>query len=110
VIAAADVAKSMAAAAVVFLVLLAQRHDNTTLAAAAATIPIGTIIGLVAFASADPSRAEHFTRSAVLALPVWGAFAISTFLLIRVVDWRLALASGVVVWLGAALIYLYLSR
>jgi hypothetical protein len=30
--------------------------------------------------------------------------------LIRVVDWRLALASGVVVWLGAALIYLYLSR
>jgi hypothetical protein len=71
----------------VFVILLAQRRDNSALAA---TVAIGTIIGLTAFASADPSGAQTFTRSAVLALPVWGAFAISTFLLTRVLDWRLA--------------------
>ncbi len=92
------VAKSIAAATVVFLILLAQRNDDSELAAAAATVPIGTTIGLIAFASGDPSRAETFTRSAVLALPVWGAFALSTFLLTRVVDWRLAPDS----WSGSA--------
>ena len=106
----AVLAKSIASATVVFLILLAQRHDNSSLAAAAATVPIGTIIGLVAFASADPSRAQTFTRSAVLALPVWGAFAISTFLLTRVVDWRLAVVAGLLIWLGAALLYLHLTR
>jgi uncharacterized membrane protein (GlpM family) len=102
--------KAIAAAAVVFLVLLAQRHDNSALAAAAATIPIGTITGLVAFASADPAGAQTFTRSAVLALPVWGAFALSTFALTRVVDWRLAIAAGLLIWFGAAVLYLQLAR
>jgi hypothetical protein len=41
---------------------------------------------------------------------VWGAFAISTFLLTRVLDWRLAVGAGLVVWLGAALLYLHLTR
>ena len=104
------VAKSVAAAVVIFLILLAHRNDNTTLAAAAATIPIGTIVGLVAFASADPSRGEAFTRCAVLALPVWGAFAISTFLLIRIVEWRLAVGAGMLVWLAAAMLYVHLTR
>jgi uncharacterized membrane protein (GlpM family) len=94
----------------VFLILLAQRHDNSALAAALATVPIGTIIGLIAFASADPSGAHAFTRSAVLALPVWGAFAISTFLLTRVIEWRMAVGAGILVWLGAALLYLHLAR
>ena len=105
-----DIAKSIASATVVFLILLAQRRDNSALAAAAATVPIGTIIGLIAFASADPSRAQAFTRSAVLALPVWGAFAISTFLLTRVLDWRLAVGAGLLVWFTAALLYLHLTR
>jgi uncharacterized membrane protein (GlpM family) len=105
-----DIAKSIASATVVFLILLAQRRDNCALAAAAATIPIGTIIGLIAFASADPSRAQTFTRSAVLALPVWGAFAISTFLLTRVLDWRLAVGAGLLVWFSAALVYLHLTQ
>jgi uncharacterized membrane protein (GlpM family) len=104
------IAKSIAAAVVVFLILLAQRRDNSALAATFATIPIGTIIGLTAFASADPSGAQTFTRSAVLALPVWGAFAISTFLLTRVLDWRLAVAAGLLVWVSAALLYLHLAR
>jgi uncharacterized membrane protein (GlpM family) len=103
-------AKSAAAAGVVFLILLAQRHDDSALAAAIATIPIGTIIGLVAFAGADPSGAHAFTRSAVLALPLWGAFTISTFLLTRVLDWRLAVAAGLLVWAAAALVYLHLTR
>ena len=103
------IVKSIASATVVFLILLAQRHDNSALAATAATIPIGTLIGLVAFAGADPSRAQSFARSAVLALPVWGAFAVSTFLLMRVLDWRLAVAAGLLVWLGAALLYLHLT-
>ena len=85
------IAKTIAAAVVVFLILLAQRRDSSALAAAAATVPIGTVIGLVAFASADPSGAHAFTRSAVVALPVWGSFATSTFVLTRVLDWRLAL-------------------
>jgi hypothetical protein len=34
------------------------------------------------------------------ALPVWGAFAISAFLLTNVVDWRLAVGAGLLVWLG----------
>jgi hypothetical protein len=75
-----SLANAIAAAGVVFLVLLAQRQDNSAPAAAA-------------FAGADPSRAQTFTRSAVLALPVWGAFTISTFLLTRIVDWRLALGA-----------------
>jgi uncharacterized membrane protein (GlpM family) len=104
------IAKSIAAAAVVFLILLAQRRDNSALAAAVATVPIGTIIGLTAFASADPSGAETFTRSAVLALPLWAAFAISTFLLTRVLDWRLAVGAGLLVWFTAALLYLQLTR
>jgi uncharacterized membrane protein (GlpM family) len=104
------IAKSIALAIVVFFILLAQRRNNTELAAAAATVPIGTIIGLVAFASADPSRAQTFTRSAVLALPVWGAFVISTFLLTRVLDWRLAVGAGLLVWFSAALLYLHLTR
>jgi uncharacterized membrane protein (GlpM family) len=104
------IAKSVAAAGVVLLILLAQRHDDSAVAAAVATVPIGTIIGLVAFAGGDPSRAHTFTRSAVLALPVWAAFALSTFLLTRVLDWRLALGAGLLVWLGAALVYLQLTR
>ena len=104
------IAKSLAAATVVFLILLAQRHSNSSLAAAVATVPIGTIAGLVAFGSADPSGAQTFSRSAVLALPVWGAFAVSTFLLTRVLDWRLAVGAGLVVWCGAALLYLHLTR
>ena len=104
------IAKTIAAAIVVFLILLAQRRDNSALAAAAATVPIGTVIGLVAFASADPSRAHAFTRSAILALPVWGSFATSTFLLTRVLDWRLAVGAGLLVWLGAALLYLHLTH
>ena len=105
------IAKSIAAATVVFLILQAQRHDNSSLAAAAATVPIGTVLSaLVAFASADPSRAQTFARSAVLALPVWCAFAISTFLLTRVVDWRPAVGAGLLIWCGAALVYLRLSR
>jgi uncharacterized membrane protein (GlpM family) len=104
------IAKSVAAAAVVFLILLAQRHDDSALAAAIATIPIGTTLGLVAFASADPSGAHTFTRSAVLALPVWSAFAISTFLLTRVLDWRLAVCAGLLIWVVAALVYLRLTR
>jgi uncharacterized membrane protein (GlpM family) len=104
------IAKSIAAGTVVFLILLAQRHDNSAMAAATATVPIGTIIGLIAFAGGDPSRAHSFTRSAVLALPVWAAFAISTFLLTRVLDWRLAVAAGLLAWLGAALVYLHLTR
>jgi uncharacterized membrane protein (GlpM family) len=103
-------ANGAAAAGVVFLVLMAQRQDNSALAAAAATVPIGTIIGLVAFAASDPSRAQTFSRSAVLALPVWGAFTISTFLLTRIVDWRLALGAGLLVWFAAALLYLHLTR
>ena len=103
------IAKSIATVAVVLLILLAQRHDNSALAAAVATVPIGTIIGLVAFASGDASRAQTFTRSAVLALPVWGAFAISTFLMTRVLDWRLAVGAGLLVWLGAALLYLHVT-
>jgi uncharacterized membrane protein (GlpM family) len=106
----AVVAKSAAAAGVVFLILLAQRHDDSALAAAIATIPIGTFIGLVAFASGDPSGAHAFTRSAVLALPVWGAFAISTFLLTRVLDWRMAVGAGLLIWAAAALVYLHLTR
>ena len=103
------IAKSIAAAVVVLLVLLAQRRDNSALAAAAATVPIGTVIGLVAFASADPSGARTFTRSALLALPVWASFAISAFLLTRVLDWRLAVGAGLLVWLSAAL-YLHLTH
>jgi uncharacterized membrane protein (GlpM family) len=104
------IAKTIAAAIVVFLILLAQRRDNSALAAAVATLPIGTAIGLVAFASADPSGAQTFTRSAVLALPVWGSFAISTFLLTRVLDWRVAMGTGFIVWLGASLLYLHLTQ
>jgi uncharacterized membrane protein (GlpM family) len=94
------VAKSIASATIVFLVLLAQRHSNDALAALAATLPVGTIIGVIAFASAEPSGAQTFTRSAVLALPVWGAFAVSTHLLTRVLDWRVAVAAGS--WSGPA--------
>jgi uncharacterized membrane protein (GlpM family) len=103
------VAKSIAAAIVVFLILEAQRRDNSALAAAAATVPIGTVIGLVAFGSADPSGAHTFARSAVLALPVWAAFAVATFTLTRIVDWRLAVVIGALVWFGAALLYLHLT-
>jgi uncharacterized membrane protein (GlpM family) len=103
------IAKCIAVVAVVLLILLAQRHDNSALAAAVATVPIGTIIGLMAFAGGDPNRAHTFARSAVLALPVWGAFAISTFLLTRVLDWRLAACAGLLVWLIAALAYLHLT-
>jgi uncharacterized membrane protein (GlpM family) len=104
------IAKAIGAAAIVLLVLLAQRHDNAAVAATVATVPIGTIVALVAFGSADPARAQTFAGNAVLALPVWAAFAISTFLLMRVVDWRLAVAAGVVAWFGAALLYLQLTR
>jgi uncharacterized membrane protein (GlpM family) len=104
------IAKSVASATVVFLILLAQRQSDTAMAAAAATLPIGTLIGLIAFASADPSGAQTFTRSAVLALPVWGTFAVSTFLLTRMLDWRIAVGAGLLIWLAAALIYLHLSR
>ena len=104
------IAKSVASASVVFLILMAQRQSDTAMAAAVATLPIGTLIGLVAFASADPDRAQTFTRSAVLALPVWATFAISTFLLTRVVDWRLAVGAGLLAWFTAALLYLHLSR
>jgi uncharacterized membrane protein (GlpM family) len=103
-------ANGIAVASVVFLVLLAQRQDNSALAATAATMPIGTIIGLVEFAAADPSRAQTFKRNAVLALPVWGAFTISIFLLTRIVDWRLALGAGLLVWFATALLYLHLTR
>jgi hypothetical protein len=82
------IAKSLAAATVVFLIPLAQRHSNSSLAGAVATVPRGTIAGLVAFASADPSGAQTFTRSAVLALP----------------------GAGLLVWCGAALLYLHLTR
>jgi uncharacterized membrane protein (GlpM family) len=104
------IAKTTAVATVVFYILLAQRHDNSALAAAAATVPIGTIIGLIAFASGDPAGAQTFARSAVLALPVWSSFAVATFLLTRVLDWRLALGAARLVWLGAALVYLHLTR
>jgi uncharacterized membrane protein (GlpM family) len=104
------IAKSICAATVVFLILLAQRHGNSALAAVAATLPIGTLIGTIAFASADPSGARTFTRSAVLALPVWSAFVASTFLLTRVLDWRLAVGAGLLIWLLAALLYLHLTR
>jgi uncharacterized membrane protein (GlpM family) len=104
------IAKSVASATVVFLILLAQRQSDTAMAAAAATLPIGTLIGLIAFASADPSGAQTFTRSAVLALPVWGVFAVSTFLLTRMLDWRIAVGAGLLIWLAAALLYLHLSR
>jgi uncharacterized membrane protein (GlpM family) len=104
------IAKSVAVVAVVLLILLAQRHNDSALAAAVATVPIGTVIGLVAFAGGDASRAQTFTRSAVLAVPVWSAFAISTFLMTRVLDWRLALVAGLLVWLGAALVYLHAAR
>jgi uncharacterized membrane protein (GlpM family) len=104
------IVKSVAAAAVVFLILLAQRHDDSALAAALATMPIGTMFGLVAFAGADPSGAHTFSRSAVLALPLWAAFAISTFLLTRVLDWRLAAGAGLLIWAAAALAYLHLRR
>ena len=104
------IAKSIASATVVFLILLAQRQSDSAMAAAVATLPIGTLIGLVAFASDDPSGAHAFTRSAVLALPVWSAFAVSTFLLTRVLDWRLAVTAGFLVWCGAALLYLRVTR
>jgi uncharacterized membrane protein (GlpM family) len=104
------IAKFIVATAVVWLILLAQRRDNSALAAAVATAPIGTIVGLVAFAGGDPSRAHTFTRSAVLALPVWGAFALSTFLLTRLLDWRLAVGAGLLVWVGAVLVYLSVTR
>jgi len=103
------IVKSIAAAVVVFLILQAQRRDDSALAAAAATVPIGTVIGFVAFASADPSSAQTFARSAVLALPVWSAFTIAIFTLTMVVDWRLALVAGALIWLGAALVYLHLT-
>jgi uncharacterized membrane protein (GlpM family) len=103
------IAKSVAAALVVFLILQAQRRDNSALAAAAATVPIGTVIGFVAFGNADPSGAQTFARSAVLALPVWAVFAIATFALTRIVDWRLALVAGTLAWFGAALLYLHLT-
>jgi hypothetical protein len=106
----AVVAKSIAAAIVVFLVLQAQRRDDSALAAAAATVPIGTVFGFIASASADPSGAQSFARSAVLALPVWAAFAIVTFALTRIVDWRLAVCAGGLVWFGAVLLYLHLNR
>ncbi len=104
------IAKSVASATVVFLILLAERQRDSAMAAAIATLPIGTLIGLVAFAGADPSGAHAFTRSAVLALPVWSAFAVSTFLLTRVLDWRLAVTAGLLVWCGAALLYLRVTR
>jgi uncharacterized membrane protein (GlpM family) len=104
------IAKSIGVATVVFLILLAQRHGNSALAAVAATLPIGTLIGTIAFASADPSGARAFTRSAVLATPVWGAFVASTFLLTRVLDWRLAVGAGLLIWIVAALLYLRLTR
>jgi uncharacterized membrane protein (GlpM family) len=104
------IAKSIAVGIVALPIFLAQRHDDSALAAAAATLPIGTIIGYIAFGSADPAGAQSFARSAVLALPVWAAFAIATFALTRVVDWRLAVGAGALVWLGAALIYLDLTH
>jgi hypothetical protein len=107
---ASVVGKSLAAGIVVFLILMAQRRDNSALAAAAATIPIGTIFGFIAFGSTDPSGAQTFARSAVLATPVWAAFAIVTFALTSIVDWRLAVGAGSLVWLGAALLYLHLAR
>ena len=103
------IAKSIVAAIVVSLILLAQRRDDSALAAAVATVPFGTIMGLVAFASADPSRAHAFARSALLALPVWSAFSLSTFLLTRVLEWRLAVGAGLLVWLASALLYLRVS-
>jgi uncharacterized membrane protein (GlpM family) len=104
------IAKSLGSAVVVFLILLAQRQSSSAMAAAVATVPIGTVVGFIAFASADPAGAQAFSRSAVLALPVWSAFAVSTFLLTRVLDWRLAVGAGLLVWLGAALLYLHLTR
>jgi uncharacterized membrane protein (GlpM family) len=103
------IAQSVAAAIVAIPIFLAQRHDDSALASVAATVPMGTIIGLIAFGRSDPSGAQTFARSAVLVLPVWAAFAIATFALTRVVDWRLALGAGVLVWLGAAVVYLHLT-
>jgi hypothetical protein len=45
----------------------------------------------------------------VLALPLRSAFVISTSLLVRVLEWRLAVGAGIVVWLGAAMLYLRLT-
>ena len=104
------IAQSVATAVVAIPIFLAQRHDDSALASVAATVPIGTIIGLIAFGRADPSGAQAFARSAVLVLPVWAAFAIATFALTRVLDWRLAVGAGAVVWFGAALLYLQLTR
>jgi uncharacterized membrane protein (GlpM family) len=105
------IAETIAWATVVLLILVAQRQGDSAMAAAAATVPIGTLIGLITFAGGDdPAGAQAFTRSAVLALPVWGAFAVSTFLLTRVLDWRLAVVAGLLIWLGATVLYLRLHR
>jgi uncharacterized membrane protein (GlpM family) len=104
------IAKSVAATIVLIPIFLAQRRDDSALAAAVATLPMATIIGYIAFGTADPSEARAVARSAGLALPVWSAFAIATFALTRVVDWRLAVGGGALVWLGAALVYLHLTR
>jgi uncharacterized membrane protein (GlpM family) len=50
------------------------------------------------------------TRRSTARLSVWGAFAISTFLLTGVVDWRLAVGAGLLVWFSAAVVYLHLTR
>jgi uncharacterized membrane protein (GlpM family) len=99
----AVIAKTIGASLVVFLILVAQRRDDSALAAVAATVPIGMFVGYLAFGNTDP---QAFARSAVLAVPVWAAFAIVTFALTKIVDWRLAVGAGAAVWLGAALLYL----
>lgn len=106
----AVIAKTIGASLVVFLILMAQRRDDSALAAVAATVPIGMFVGFIAFGNTDPAGAQAFARSAVLAVPVWAVFAIVTFALTRIVDWRLAVSAGAAVWLGAALLYLHLTQ
>jgi hypothetical protein len=102
--------KSIAGGLVIFLILLAHSRNESALAAAATTIPIATLAGFIAFASASPAQSEQFARSVILALPVWAAFVIAAWVGMRVgLAWQAAAALALIVWALSALAYVRLT-
>lgn len=103
-----------AAAVITFLLLVGRR--STALAGLAAWIPAITLAGLfllhdgwrTSLVATDVSQERAFLRASMFAVPVWFAFALTTYVALRYTTLAIAVAIGLVVWLVAAVAFVRL--
>jgi uncharacterized membrane protein (GlpM family) len=105
------IARATLSGVLVAVVLVVARSDRTQAAGLFVLFPVVTLLSYYFVGSSEgPERLAQVVKSSLLAFPIWFVFAGTTYALLPLVDFRIALTAAMAAWLIVGGVYLLLVR